>query len=607
MEPAFLDAATFDFHEQVSSATIATGSLSAPDLPMADLDNKARVVCSTVDMGAYENRPRPPISVNSSSNPAAGGTTVTFNTALTGDCNVPSGAVTFYDGGRTLGTATLSSTAAASYATNQLTVGQHNVTVSYSGDFDFDSSTSAPLVQVITGYPTTTTLSASPNPATAFGTLTLSSTVTSSIGSPSGVVIFTANGAALATVPLNAKGQASATLSSLGTGSYAIVANYAANSTFATSSSVTINEVIVGSETTLALNGSPNPAIVGQAIRFSAAVKAAHGGTTPTGTVVVRDGATVLGTVSLDAAGIASFSTAALSPGVHSITAAYSGDLNFNVSTASVIETVNAISTALSLSATPNPAGFGQPVTLDATIALASSGSYSAGNVVFKDGGATIGTAVVDAADKAIFTTADLAVGTHVLTAVYSGNVSLGSSASAPVSETIIASDFSVTLTPATLALSSGQTGTVSVQLASRGSYAGTLSLSSTGLPANVTGSFGSSTLALRSNASAGTVLTLSTTVTRASLSGQPRETHTSLLALSLGALITPLCLFRRRTWQITLMLLALTVTLLNSTGCTTTGYAVRTVEPGTYHVMVNAVDASQNTRTASLSLIVTP
>lgn len=51
----------------------------------------------------------------------------------------------------------------------QVELGSHNITVGYPGDFDLDASVSAKLVQVVTGHPTTTTLTVSPDPSNDFG------------------------------------------------------------------------------------------------------------------------------------------------------------------------------------------------------------------------------------------------------------------------------------------------------------------------------------------------------------------------------------------------------------------------------------------------------
>ncbi len=88
-----------------------------------------------------------------------------------------------------------------------------------------------------------------------------------------------------------------------------------------------------------AVISSTNPAVAGQSISFTATV-AHSGGGTPTGSVNFLDGATSLGAGALNASGIATISTGALSVGSHSITAAYGGDVNFSASSSSSLTQV---------------------------------------------------------------------------------------------------------------------------------------------------------------------------------------------------------------------------------------------------------------------------
>ncbi len=368
VDPLFVSATNLDFHTARNSPVVAAGTLNVSPLPPADLDEKNRTVCGTIDMGVYEVHPQPPIAITSSNNPSVGGTAVTFAASLTGNCNTPTGTVTFFDGAAPLSTATLSSGAAASLTTAALTVGSHNITVGYAGDFNFDPSTSPTLVQVVTGYPTATTLAVAPNPGSAFAPITLSTTVSSPVGVPNGTVTFTAGTTVLATATLNANGGATATVSSLGAGTYNIVATYNATVNYASSSSATVNETILGAQSVTALSASPNPAVVGQTVSLTATTKAAQGGTVPGGTIIFTEGQAQLGTATLSGSGTASFSTASLAPGTHTLTATYSGSGNFDPSSASVTETVTAIATVTNLTVSPNPAGSGQTTTLTATV-----------------------------------------------------------------------------------------------------------------------------------------------------------------------------------------------------------------------------------------------
>jgi hypothetical protein len=69
-------------------------------------------------------------------------------------------------------------------------------------------------------------------------------------------------------------------------------------------------------------------------VTFTATVTAvAPGAGTRTGTVTFKDGATVMGTGTLNASGQATYTTSSLTVGSHVITAVYGGDGNFNGST----------------------------------------------------------------------------------------------------------------------------------------------------------------------------------------------------------------------------------------------------------------------------------
>jgi hypothetical protein len=70
-------------------------------------------------------------------------------------------------------------------------------------------------------------------------------------------------------------------------------------------------------------------------VTVTATVTASSG--TPTGPVTFKDGATTLGTGTLNGSGVASFTTSALTAGVHSITAVYGGDANNATSTSAVL------------------------------------------------------------------------------------------------------------------------------------------------------------------------------------------------------------------------------------------------------------------------------
>jgi large repetitive protein len=136
------------------------------------------------------------------------------------------------------------------------------------------------------------------------------------------------------------------------TGTYAIVpsvtgTNISDYTVSVQDGTLTISQA--GTTTSLGVsNGSITP---GQSATLTAQVASLTSGT-PTGSVSFYDGTTLLGTSPL-AGGSAAFSTSSLSPGAtHTITAAYSGDINFTASstTASTSIAVGALDFTLSLS-----------------------------------------------------------------------------------------------------------------------------------------------------------------------------------------------------------------------------------------------------------------
>jgi parallel beta-helix repeat protein len=354
VDPQFIDPTNGDFHTQPTSPVVAVGDYTAPDIPPADLDAKARTVCGTIDMGVYEIRPHPPITLTASPNPVAGGSSVTFTATVTGNCNVPTGLITFLDGAIPIGTATLNTGAIASFSTAGLSVGSHTITATYPGDFNFENSVSNAVVEVVTGYPSATTLnSVAPNPADALQAITFSARVNSTYGTPTGNVTFMAGSTALTTATLNASGVASATVSTLGAGSYAITAVYDASTEFAGSSSNTITETVLGTDTVTTLTASPNPAAPAQTVTFTGQVAVASGTGTPSGNVTFTDGGARLETAVVSATGTATFSTAALAAGTHQIVATFNPTGNYAGSTsAAVAEQITNYDFALTVSST---------------------------------------------------------------------------------------------------------------------------------------------------------------------------------------------------------------------------------------------------------------
>ena len=271
-------------------------------------------------------------SIASSVNPS----TVGQSTILTATVspNTATGTVTFKDGATTLVTAPLSP-GGQTYPASFSALGSHSLTAVYNGDAYNSPSTSAVLVQNVNLPATTTSIASSVNPSIVGQTTALTATVSPSTAM--GTVTFKDGATTLGTGTL-ALGVAgyNANLSTLGSHSLTAVYNGdTANS--GSTSAVLVQTVNPKTVSTTALTSSVNPTIVGQVSILTATVT----GSSPTGTITFKDGATTLNTASLSG-GVASISASFTATGARTLTAVYAGDTANNGSTsASTTQTVN--------------------------------------------------------------------------------------------------------------------------------------------------------------------------------------------------------------------------------------------------------------------------
>src|SRR6185503_16301313 len=115
------------------------------------------------------------------------------------------------------------------------------------------------------------------------------------------------------------------TTSSLAVGSHPITVDYSGDAVFDPSSTpAALVQVVNKAATSTTLGSSLNPSIFGQAVTYTATVATtAPGSGIPTGTVSFLDGTTVIGSGTLNASGVATFTTSTLTVGTHPITASY--------------------------------------------------------------------------------------------------------------------------------------------------------------------------------------------------------------------------------------------------------------------------------------------
>ncbi len=199
-----------------------------------------------------------------------------------------------------------------------------------------------------TGIATTTALTATPNPVTSGSAASLSATVTPASGpTPTGTVSFYAGSSILGTCTLNGSGSCALSNSTLAVGTYSITAVYMGSNTSAgstsTAVSLTVQAPVTAIGTTVTLTTAASSSLQGLPLALNATVTPNSGTALASGTVTFSEGQTVLATSPLDSTGKATFNTAKLAVGSHSITAAYGGSSTFSTSTSTALAlTINA-------------------------------------------------------------------------------------------------------------------------------------------------------------------------------------------------------------------------------------------------------------------------
>lgn len=170
---------------------------------------------------------------------------------------------------------------------------------------------------------------------------TLTATVTSPLGTPSGSVAFKEGASTIGTADLDGSGAATLDISSLAAGQHTIVASYLGNGNYQASVSTSIAQQ-VSSATTVTLVSSANPSLVGQSVQIEATVSIVAPGTgTATGSIQFLTNGVEAGLPVDLVDGKAALSTGDLPAGTNTIEARYAGNADFEGSVNSLLQVVN--------------------------------------------------------------------------------------------------------------------------------------------------------------------------------------------------------------------------------------------------------------------------
>jgi hypothetical protein len=134
----------------------------------------------------------------------------------------------------------------------------------------------------------------------------------------------------------------------------------------------------------------------------------------------------------------------------------------------------------IALIGAPNPVFVSNPITFNATVA--SPAGTPTGSILFLDGTVPLGTISLTGAFASL-TTSTLTVGTHIITAVYSGDAVFATVTSAPLS--VLVEDFRLTIANPDLTIPHGGTAVYNLTVTTVGGayMASTIQFSLTGYP----------------------------------------------------------------------------------------------------------------------------
>jgi hypothetical protein len=276
--------------------------------------------------------------------PAAGQrVTLTATVRPASGAAVPAGTVTFKDGSKVLGSASLHGGKAV-FTTAALAAGTHRFSADYAGAGSFHGSTAAPLTLTAASpaarAATRATLAVTSGRVPAGKAVTFAATIRpeSGSGSPTGTVTFRDGGVIVGTVPLE-HGSATLTLSALGAGSHSVTVTYNGDGRFAPSTSAA-ESVGITPTGTPATGTAPAACVIvvpptavsaSKPVTLKAEVHPLSGSAVPTGRVTFRKGSLVLGSATLDGTGTATFTLPAgrFAAGQYYLSAYYEGDSRY--------------------------------------------------------------------------------------------------------------------------------------------------------------------------------------------------------------------------------------------------------------------------------------
>jgi hypothetical protein len=241
------------------------------------------------------------------------------------------GTMKIYDGTTLLTTQQLQGGGCAYwYIAPGLSAGTHVLTAAYSGDKNNAAGTSSPVTLTVSLVPVNMGVSCW-NASFAYGAnYQCTINVSSNAGSAVGSIAYSLGGGAAQTLALNG-GNAQFSIGEPTMGNHTVLITYPQQTNYAAAAPNSQTFTVTPAPVNVALTPSAWYTTAGTNLTFQAAVTSwSAGAPNGNGSVSFYDGQTLLATVTVNAAGQASYTTANLAAGGHTITATYAGGSNYS-------------------------------------------------------------------------------------------------------------------------------------------------------------------------------------------------------------------------------------------------------------------------------------
>lgn len=565
-----------------------------------------------------------------------------------------------------------------SSSTNQLPGGSYNVVAQYSGDGKFGGSISSPPVEVsvlpenstttasvLTVVPSGDSYTFSPFSSGPYGSLIyltadVSGIVSAGHVAATGCVSLTDNGIQIpggsssCPFPLNSVSSTEVPggLMTLTPGSHSLTAAYGGDASFNPSTTTApVDFIITKALTQTILESLPDVSSVGQSFQLGTdiittagfnPITGKYGGAAlPTGTITLYAGTTPVGspipvggtinsqTQVAEGQVVTQFPVSQLPIGQDSISVVYSGDLNYAGSASSSTSMLVGYPVNFAVTSSNAQPLLGENVVITTQVTSTQFGGPPiTGSVQFSVDGNNVGSPVSLSNGQAIYSTTSLAVGYHLIGALYSGGSGY-LSAEGETNVTVLGPDFSIIPSSVSLVMISApgaSSAPITLTVSGINGYNATINFtpSSCTFPVGIETSCSFNPTSITGSGT--TQVTITTTAPHAlsMISFRRRGDPNRLLMIGMVAASIFLLVVseaRRRQWSLVLgMIIVLAITSLATScggggstggGGGSTGGGGVTSDPGTptnnqYTVTVTATATSiQTTHTTTLTFIV--